>query len=342
MKRGSLACFALLLMGFLATAVEAKIVLRLNHQFPAAAVGSKIDQWFADEVKKATNGEVEIQIFWSNALGAAKENLTLIRNGAIDMAAMSPGYFPAELPFFCAPNSIPMALDTICQSSTLMKTAVEKIPAFSEEAKRNGLETLFFHVLNPYLLVTREPVTKVEDMKGKKIRTWGEDMPKMIQAAGGTPVNIFLPELYENLQRGVIDGCPFSVDFVVTYKIYEVAKNISEVVLWEGPAWGVWMSSKSWEKLSPQQQKIIKEIAEQARQKDLLATAEAEKDARKTLKEKGVQFNAFSAAELAKWHKANPDFFADWIAKMEKTGQGAQAKATVELWKNIRKTVPCP
>ena len=39
----------------------AKTLLRMNHQFPAAAAGSKIDQWFADEVKKATGGEVEIR-----------------------------------------------------------------------------------------------------------------------------------------------------------------------------------------------------------------------------------------------------------------------------------------
>ena len=114
--------------------VSAKVVLKMNHQFPAAAEGSKIDQWFMDEVKKATNGEVEIQIFWSNALGAAKENLTLLKGGAIDMAGMSPGYFPAELPFFCAPNSIPMAMDNIRQSSAIMKAFIEKVPAFVQES----------------------------------------------------------------------------------------------------------------------------------------------------------------------------------------------------------------
>jgi TRAP-type transport system periplasmic protein len=343
MKRSAAILLAVgVILAIMLSPAYAKTVLRLNHQFPAAAAGAKIDQWFADEVKKATNGEVEIQIFWSNALGAAKENLTLIRNGAIDMAAMSPGYFPAELPFFCAPNSIPMALDTICQSSVLMKTAVEKVPAFTEEAKQSGIQTIFFHVLNPYLLVTRTPVTKLEDMKGKKIRTWGEDMPRMVQAAGGVPVNIFLPELYENLQRGVIDGCPFSIDFVATYKIQEVTKHITEVVLWEGPAWGVWMSTKAWEKLTPVHQKSIMEIAEKARQKDLLETAQAEKDARKLLQEQGVQFHTFPAEEIEKWKKANPDFFADWISKMEKAGKGEQAKATVDLWKDIRKTVSCP
>ena len=320
----------------------AKTVLRMNHQFPAAAAGSKIDQWFVDEVKKATDGEIEIQIFWSNALGAAKENLTLLGTGAIDAAGMSAGYFPAQLPFFAAPNSLPMAMDNICQSSALMKAFMEKIPAFQEEAERNKVVPIFFHLLNPYLLVTRDPVNKLDDLKGKKIRTWGEDMPRLVKAAGGTPVTIFLPELYENLQRGVIDGCPFSVDFIQTYKIYEVAKYVTEVVMWEGPAWGVWFSQKSWDKLSKKHQQIIMDVAERARKLELTKTAEAEIAARKFLEDKGVKFSPFPPAELAKWQKANPDFYSDWIKKMEKQGKGAEAKQTVELWKDLRSWINCP
>ena len=322
--------------------VSAKTLLKMNHQFPAAAAGSKIDQWFADEIKKATNGEVEIQIFWSNALGAAKENLTLLRSGAIDMAGMSAGYFPSELPFYAAPNSIAMGMDNICQSSAIMKAFMTKIPAFDEEAKKNGIRPIFFHLLNPYLLVTKEPVTKLSDLKGKKIRTWGEDMPRLVQAAGGTPVTIMLPELYENLQRGVIDGCPFSVDFVETYKIYEVAKNITEVVMWEGPAWGVFFSEKSWKNLSPAHQEVIMQTANRAREREIVKTAEAGVAARKLLIEKGVQFHEFPAEELAKWQAANPDFFGDWIAKMKKKGKEKEAIQTVELWKDMRSWIVCP
>src|SRR3954463_11543859 len=95
---------------------EAATTLRMNHQMTANTAGSIVDQWFADEVKKRTNGEVDVKVFFSNGLGAAKETLSLVENGAIDMAALSPGYFPDQLPFFTAPNSIPMAIDNIDQA----------------------------------------------------------------------------------------------------------------------------------------------------------------------------------------------------------------------------------
>ncbi len=334
--------FMLVICLWMHTNALAKTLLKMNHQFPADAAGSKIDQWFADEVEKATDGEVEIKIFWENKLGKPKENLLLLKRGVIDMAAMSAGYFPNELPLFSAPNSIPMGLDDVCQSSELMKSFMNNVPAFMEEAAQSNIRPLFFHLINPYLLVTKEPVTSFSDLKGKRIRIWGKDMPLLVNAAGGKPVPLFLPDIYDALKKGIIDGCPFSVDFVITYKIYELAKHITEVVMWEGPGWGLWISEKAWQKLSPQHQQSLFEIAEQARQRELEATAASEKASREFLQTQGVEFHPFPPAELTKWQEANPDFLADWIKKMEALGQGDAAKQTVDLWNNIRQTIACP
>ncbi len=321
--------------------VFAKTVLKMNHQFPSTTAGSKIDQWFADKIKERTKGDVVIKIFWSNGLGGPKENLMLLKMGAIDMAAMSSGYFPSELAFFSAPNAIPMGMDNICQSSAIMKAFMDKITAFSDEARINKIKPLFFHLLNPYLLVTKKPVRSFSDLKGMRIRTWGKDMPRLIKAAGGNPVPLFLPDIYEALKRSVIDGCPFSVDLMVSYKIYEQAKHVTEVVLWEGPGWGVWISEKTWQVLSPENQAIFIETAEEARQLEIPATHLAEKEARVLLKKKGVTFHLFPQKELAKWQSANPDFFEDLINRLSKTGQADDAKKTVDLWLNMRKRIKC-
>lgn len=318
---------------------QTKHTLKLNSQWPATTAGSKVDQWFADEVKKRTNGDVEIRIFWSEALGKAAENLTLMQKGAIEMGAMSPGYFPKQLPFHAAPNSLPMAMDTVKQANVLMTRLAAEVPAFREEGKANGVRALFFHHLNPYLLVSREPLTSFDQLKGKKIRTWGTDMPRMAQAAGMTPVTLSLPEIYESMGRGVVDSAPFSVDLVMNYKIYEVAKHISEVTLWLGPSWGVWISEAAWDKLSPAQRKVMEDVASEARERDYVATLEAEKAAREDLKKRGVVFHAFPAAERRKWLAAQPDFFADFIAEMDKNGKGADARKAVAIWKDVQTNV---
>ncbi len=313
----------------------AEMTLRMSHQWTENNAGSQIDKWFADEIEKRTNGEVKIKIFWAEALGKAKENLALLQQGAIDMAAMSPGYFPAEMPFYAAPNSIPMTMDEVPHATELMKRLMLEVPIYQEETKRNGIKALFFHHLNPYKLVCKEAVTTVEGMKGKKMRTWGKDMPRMVEAAGGTPVTLSLPEIYEGLSRGAVDCAPFAVDLVVNYKIYEVAKNISNITLWLGPSTGIWISQSAWAKLTPEQQDIFVKTGLEAAERDREAVIAAGEEAIATLKAKGVTMHDFPAEEAAKWRAANPDFFADFIAEMEEKGWGDDARKTVVIWKEV-------
>jgi TRAP-type C4-dicarboxylate transport system substrate-binding protein len=328
-----------LLVGVESAVATAKTVLNLNSQWPATTVGSQVDQWFADEIKRRTNGEVEIKIFWSESLGTPTETLTLMQEGAIDMAVLSPGYFPAELPFHAAPNSIPMAMTSVTQASVLMKRLVEEVPAFREEQQANGIRSLFFHHLNPYLLVSTEPITTIADMKGKKMRTWGNEMPRMVRAVGGTPITLMMPEIYESLSRGLIDTAPFAVDLVETYKLYEPAKHISEITLWLGPSAATWISDQAWSRLTPEQQKIFLGVAEEARARDAEAVMEAATLARGSLQAKGITFHNFPKSEAEKWREANPDFFADFVATMEKDGKGDDAQEMVDIWHEVVSSV---
>ncbi|MEK0416142.1 MAG: hypothetical protein RI949_148 [Pseudomonadota bacterium] len=318
---------------------HAKTTLKLNSQWPATTAGSKVDQWFADEVKRRTNGEVEIRIFWSEALGKANENLSLMQSGAVEMGAMSPAYFPKQLPFHTAPNSIPMAMNSVAQANVLMSRLLKEVPGFQDEAKTNGVRTLFFHHLNPYLLVSKEPMTTLASVKGKKIRTWGTDMPRMAQAAGMTPVTLSLPEIYEGISRGVVDAAPFSVDLVMNYKIFEVAKNISEITLWLGPSWGVWISEAAWQKLPQAAQAVMLEVAAEANKRDMEATIAAGKTAREDLAKLGVKFHTFAEADRRQWRTALPDFFADFISAQESAGKGADARRMIAIWKEVVETV---
>ena len=316
--------------------VDAKVLLRANSQWNETHAGSQVDKWWAEEISKRTNGEVEIKLFFGGALGKAQENLALLQQGAIDIAMMSPGYFPAQLPFHAAPNSIPMALSRVDQATALMERLMPEVAAFDDEARENGVKTLFFHHLNAYQLVCKDEITGVADMQGKKMRTWGKELPRAVEAVGATPVTLFLPEIYEGLSRGTVDCIPFSVDLMVNYKIYEVAKHIHDITIWQGPTNGTWISLKSWEKLTPEQQQIMQEVSLEAMRKDRDVTIAAGEAAIEELKAKGVQFHDFPAAEEAKWREMNPDFFGDFVKEMAEKGRGEDAEKTIAIWKEIQ------
>ncbi len=336
MKSKSILIAALTAVFMMLTTVgHAAPVLKMSSQWTENTPGGQVDLWWANEIKERTNGEVDIKIFWEGALGKGKENLGLIQSGAIELAAMSPGYFPAELPFHAAPNSIPMAMSEVPQATELMERLLVEVPEFEAEAARNGMKALFFHHLNPYKLVCKEQITSVADMQGKKVRTWGKDMPRMVEAAGAIPITLGLHELYEGLSRGTVDCIPFSVDLMVSYKIYEVAKHIHHITLWEGPTNAVWISSDIWNGFTDEQRAIVQEISFEAARRDrdqVLAAGEAAID---ELKAQGVQFHDFPAEEAEKWRNANPDFFGDFIKDMTELGRGADAEKTIQIWREV-------
>lgn len=317
--------------------------LIMNHQFPPDTPGSIIDQWFANEIFAATHGAVKIRIFWSNGLGMPQDNLSLLRRGKIDMAAMSAGYFPDELPLLSAPNAIPMAMETVCQSSEFMESLLEDIPALFDEAHRQRVRPLFFHLLNPYFLVSTTPVKQLSDLEKKRIRTWGHDLPDLFRAAGAKPVPLYLPDLHSAMTQGVIDACPFSLDLTVSYRLYELAKHITNVVIWEGPSWGIWIGTASWNKLTPHQQTIFVETAKKASQKELLPTLEAAVRAKTFLVHQGVEFHDFPEEDLKQWQRLSPNFFNRFIEKSAGRGKREAAEKMVRLWKETIERVPhCP
>lgn len=307
----------------------------MNHQMAPTTAGSIVDQWFADEVRKRTNGEVDIKIFFSNGLGEAKETLALLESGAVDMAGLSPGYFPDQLPFFTAPNSIPMAIDNIDQAYEISQRFMAEVPALMEEAQAKGIRPLFFHVLNPYLMVSTEPILEVSQLDGKKFRTWGSDLPRAVEAVGATPVTLSVTELYEGLLRGTVDVIPFSLDLMVNYKIYEVADNVMEITIWDGPTWGVWITDEAWSRISPENQAIVLEVAAEAAERDLEAVRQAALDARTELESQGVTIHTFPAEEAAKWKAALPDYFGEFIAKAEAEGKGDDARKMIAIWMEV-------
>ncbi|MBL10553.1 MAG: hypothetical protein CL402_08590 [Acidiferrobacteraceae bacterium] len=326
---------ALLIFSVTALSVQAKTFLRANSQYSDVQSGSKIMQQWAEDIKTRTDGEVEIKMFFGGALGKAQENLALLQEQAIDIALMSPGYFPAELPFHAAPNSIPMAMSNVNQAYTLMVRLMDELPILDEEAAENGAKTLLFQHLNPYKMVCTEQITSLDQMKGKKFRTWGKDLPRAISAVGGTPVTLFFPDIYEALSSGNVDCIPVSMDLYLNYKFYEVAKHVHDITIWEGPTAGTWITTAAWGRLSPEEQQIVQEVSREAMIKDRDATIQAGKDAIGQLEAQGVQFHDFPQADKDKWRAAIPDFFADFISDMDDRGKGDQARKMIEIWKEV-------
>ena len=297
------------------------------------------DKFFAKEVEKRTKGKVKVKIYWAESLGKTAELLELVRGGTVDIASMYVAVFPSAFPIWSAPNSLFFVMTNLDEPYQLAIQAPGKIPGIQKEFRKQNVKLLYHHLLPSYHLWAKKPITKFEDLRGLKLRSFGVHLPKIYKAAGAVGVTVLHPEVYESIQRGVIDGGMFPLPLAQGLKLQEVAKDVSLWDLGSIIAYGAWMNIDKWNKLPPDIRKSIGEAAKSAGAFAHEHSVKMESKIKEQLKKAGVKFPPVPAAERQKWIDASPNFLNEWVKNMEKLSkeQGETAKQLRTFWLEIVK-----
>ena len=156
-------------------------------------------------------------------------------------------------------------------------------------------ENGFRHVTN-----SRHPITKVEDFQGLKIRVLQNPlMIDLFSALGANAVPMPFPEVYPGLESKAVDGQENPFATIESSKFYEVNKHavISGHVY---SAWTLIMGKKFWDKLSPVEQKLVREAATEATAHERTIMRDFDRKALESVKAKGMQVTVLSDAERAR------------------------------------------
>ena len=176
-----------LLIGISGTAGAQEFKLRWGHYLPNSAF-VQVEKDFAKKIEERTNGRVKIDITFAGGLGKGNEVALLAGRGAIDMASVAMGYYPDQLLFWKA-YQIPFIFDDPVQAINIVHKSYKKFPIFKQESDKINVNYLFQQPLGSYYMTGPSPnCTSIKDLKGKKIRSFGADLPKMHNAVGAVPV----------------------------------------------------------------------------------------------------------------------------------------------------------
>ncbi|WP_386171500.1 C4-dicarboxylate TRAP transporter substrate-binding protein [Sulfitobacter pontiacus] len=203
--------------------------LKFDSYVSDSAGPSWIDRWYLDELEKRTEGEVTIRRYWSGSLNKVGEHLGAVRDGTSEMTLISPGYYQSELPvtrgleWYFRMNRAD-ALQNVCRD-----VYDQFDPLRAEWEDRHRSKVLYWTNWNYAPLILRDPITSLEDIKGKRIRAYGVSAD-VVEALGGTAVAMAAPEVYQALERGILDGV-YGFDFVtaIAYKLHEIAPQFYDI-----------------------------------------------------------------------------------------------------------------
>ena len=315
--------------------VAQEFKLRWGHYLPNSAF-VQVEKDFAAAIEKHTDGRVKIDITFAGGLGKGNEVALLAGRGAIDMASVAMGYYPDQLLFWKA-YQIPFVFNDPVQAIEILHKSYEQFPVFKQESDKLNVKYLFQQPLGSYYLTgPSDDCTTVAGLKGKKIRSFGADVPKMHSAIGAVPVTVRPTEVYEALQRGTIDYSYLNAGNVESLRLYEPGKYSCGTVMTIAGHMIV-IGKRSWAKLPADIQEIFMDQAAKSQQAYLDWLVEGTAQSIANIEKAGGVFKEFPPSELEKWKAATPDLLGAWVDDMDKRGFGDQAKEVAAAWRSWAK-----
>lgn len=309
--------------------------LRWGHYLPNSGF-VQIEKDFAEKIKERTNGRVEIDITFAGGLGKGNELALLAGRGAVDMAAVAPGYYPDQLLFWKA-IQIPFVFSDPKQAIGIIRRSFAEFPIFKQEVDKLNAVYLFQQPLGSYYLTGPSPdCATVEGLNGKKLRSFGADVPKMHNAVGAVPVTVSPVEVYEALQRGTIDYSYLNAGNIESLKLYEPGKySCGPIMTISGHM--IIIGKRTWAKLPADIQEIFLDQAQKSQEDYLNWVQSGTAASIANIEKNGGEFKEFPASELAKWKAATPDLLQAWEESTGKRGFADEAKAVAAAWREWTK-----
>jgi len=191
------------------------------------------------------------------------------------------------------------------------------------------------HTHGPGLIHSRNPVTKLEDMKGLKVRGGSRVISIMLSQLGATPVGMPVPAVGEALSKGVLDATTIPYEVVPAVKVQQIVHNHTE---FSGPnglynsTFGVVMNKASYEKLPADLKKVIDNNSGQNCAERFGGAMEAgDKGGKALVIKAGNKIHVLDAAETARWKEAAAGTRQAWeqeVAAKGIDGKKLEAAAT--------------
>jgi tripartite ATP-independent transporter DctP family solute receptor len=255
---------------------------------------------FTELVEQKSGGKIKVRLFAGGSIGNDVTMISALQGGTQEMTVPDTSTLVgiAGLKDFGLIN-LPFLLNKNEEADALLDGPFgQKLLAKLPERGLIGLgfwENGFRQVTN-----SRRPVVKAEDFAGLKLRVIQNPLfIDTFAALGASAQPMPFPEVYTALEQRVVDGQENPLATILASKFFEVQKHavLSNHIY---SVWAVLMSKRFWDRLTPDEQKIITEAAKEATDFERKTIRAFEAKALEELKANGMQVTTLPEAEVAK------------------------------------------
>jgi TRAP-type C4-dicarboxylate transport system substrate-binding protein len=313
-----------------AGAVSAQTITLKVHHFlgPQSIQHTTMLKTWCDNIARDSNNRLNCQIFPAMQLGGSPPQLyDQAKDGVADVVWTVAGYSANrfvrsqvfELPFM------------MTNAGATSRAAWDFVQKHAMDEYKD-VKLLAVHVHGPGVLFTKnKPITKIEDLRGMKMRGPTATVTKMLANMGATPVGMPVPQVPEALSKGVIDGAVIPYEVAPGLKVNELTKFASETPKGSPALYTTFfvvpMNRARYDSLPADLKAVIDKNSGRELSAFLGSTQEGnDVPGRKAFVETpGYTITQIPAAEVDRWKKATDNLDDEWVADMNKRGFNGKA-----------------
>lgn len=310
---------------FMAQMADAR-EMRVSSFEPAQGFySSKILQAWIDQINPKLSAGNSFKLYPGSILGAPPAQAELVKAGVADVALVVPTYTPGLFPM-TGVVEIPGMVQSSSQGTNILNTLGEDGALGAEYADYKIIA--LFTTPSYRLFMKDKPANTPADLSGLKLRTPSKFGSTLFGMVGASGVGIPAPQVYENLERGVVQGAVWVMDAYRTFRLNEVAPFITAPRFTASPM-AVLMNKAAYDSLSDADKAALDDMSGRVTAEWIASVidsteADIEADFRKEGK---VTFVDLDAAGQAAWNAALATAPAVWVSEQS---DAAAAQAVLD------------
>ncbi|HHW37718.1 MAG TPA: TRAP transporter substrate-binding protein [Bacillales bacterium] len=297
--------------------------LIISHFLPGNhPIQTQLFEEFGKTLNEGSNGRITQELYPSNALGDAGSHYDMAVTGEANIALSVYGYTPGRFPSVSV-LELPFLAESAVHGSKIIGTLYNEFPEIQKE--HSETHPLFLFTAEPaQILSVKHRIEKPEDLKGLRVRTPSPTGNAVLEALGATAVSMPMGEVYEALQRGVVDAAMVPLETLKNYNFHEIVKYVTIGNFSATPFYSV-MNQATYDSFSESDKKLVDSLSGLPMSEKAGAIFDRDgKEGLEMVKKNGAEVIELTGDKLVPWQKALEPVAKKWIDDMKAKGLPSQ------------------
>ncbi|WP_417517685.1 TRAP transporter substrate-binding protein [Marinobacter sp.] len=271
---------------------------------------------FADDVREATDGELNITVHSSGSLIKHQEIKNSVRRGLVPVGELIMSRLANEDPLFEV-DSVPYLASDYDQAWKLWQASKDVL---AQRLEGQRLKLLFAVPWPPQGIYTQFAVNTGEELKGVKMRAYNKSSEQLADLLGALPTQVEVPDIPTAFGTGRVDAMITSPSTGANTRAWDYLTHFNHAQLWL-PKNMVVVNAKAFDQLPEDAQKALEDAAEVAEKRGWEAS-KAETEAKiKIMRDNGIEVSEPSPELVKHLQKIGEAMTEEWLERAGEDGQ---------------------